>query len=195
MEPLHQKVTDALNTLLPSGAPRLVSRWNGRIEELVGQDDAAVIRRDGTIEVAARRLNDPDRWRTYLHELVHAHSPLSGQTDMEENLGWEEGVVEHLQRIIRPTVLQGRMDVDEAAIRATEPVWPYRPYIAAFDKLQRDLGVTDADAGRWYAQLLQKPVEGRRQFLAISVLRSPGRLKLMEAIGSANTVLRKNLRR
>lgn len=46
--------------------------------------------------------NNPLRWRTLLHEVLHSVSAGMTEQDYRRFRGWEEGVVEWLQRRWRP---------------------------------------------------------------------------------------------
>lgn len=198
MTPLAPRVMEALNSLPPSGSGLLVSRWNSKIDLFVPRDasqkDSGIIRRDGTIEIAARRIEEPERWRTYLHELVHAHSPLSSVTDYEDNIGWEEAVVEGLQRRIRPSILGKAISkANEAAILLEEKGWLHAPYMDALEKVRAAFEISDAGSGQWYAKLLALPIKERYGSLLKQAV-THGNRKALAQLAIANIQMTKRIR-
>ena len=46
-----------------------------------------------------------ERWMTLLHEVLHSVSVGFARDDYGQGPGWEEGVVEQMQRLLRPQAL------------------------------------------------------------------------------------------
>jgi len=83
----------------------LPSRWSGRVEILLEARYKGRKPFNCDILIAEDVARREERWRTLIHEALHAHSVGYNGTDYRALRGWEEGVVEHLQRLLRPTVL------------------------------------------------------------------------------------------
>jgi hypothetical protein len=84
----------------------LRSNWNGELI-LVPPDVRYKGLKPFTCAVHVRTdiATDDLRWRTLIHEAFHAVSTGYNQVDFDQNVGWEEGVVEQLQRIFRVRIL------------------------------------------------------------------------------------------
>ncbi|CAN5442267.1 hypothetical protein BH11ARM2_BH11ARM2_25600 [soil metagenome] len=81
----------------------------------------------------------PHRWRTVLHEAIHAFSEGYGPA-YALYLGWEEGVVELLQREMRFEVLtRAGILYDENAQKAAEQNQAYNKYVEALQGSQSRL--------------------------------------------------------
>lgn len=142
----------------------LHSRWNGRIVLL---EDAAMLPLLGRRVSGEKRwgcdillhsdfVNDPLRWRTLLHEVLHSVSVGMNEQDYRRFRGWEEGTVEWLQRRWRPRILRllGVGVLEEAFVMA-ERFWPFNKYLEALQVLQQAAGL---DAELFYRDLLRTPL-------------------------------------
>lgn len=81
------------------------SRWNGEviITDNPGIRGAKPFR--CAIVINAALANIDVRWRTLIHELLHTYSVGYDSQSYQEFRGWEEGVIEQLQRQLRPAIL------------------------------------------------------------------------------------------
>ena len=81
----------------------LTSRWSGEVE--LSQDARAFGRKPISCRIVLneRLADQPVRWRTLIHEALHLFSAGYDSQDYQAWRGWEEGVVEQLQRLFRPT--------------------------------------------------------------------------------------------
>lgn len=139
------------------------SRWSGRVEftddpEILGQKPFRCdVVLNGTL------LGQEARWRTLIHERLHSYSAGYNSPDYQAYVGWEEGVVEALQRRLRPKVL-ARLGVTvlEAVFEAEEVQHRYNRYIAALESLRR---ILNTEPGAFYLGLLAVPVRERPAFL------------------------------
>ena len=137
MDDLEKQVRDELAAI--SGALESIlgrrSRWNGEVEL---SDEAAVYGKalwSGGIVLNRRVAASEARWRTEIHEPLHTFSPGLTASAYLTLPGWEEGIVEQLQRSLRPGIL-ARLSVrvpDEVFI-AVEAGHEYNRYIAAFNR-------------------------------------------------------------
>src|SRR5207302_666536 len=77
--------------------------------------------------------------------------------------GWEEGMVEQLQRVLRGDVVAGlSVRLDEAALRSIDARSAYNGYVAALERLRTALG---AETRQWYLEVFARPVERRPRFV------------------------------
>jgi hypothetical protein len=116
------------------------SRWNGEIEL---SDDSSTHGKalwNGGISINRELAKTDLRWRTEIHEALHLFSVglnPQGYLDLE---GWEEGVVEKLQRLLRPRVLSSlSVSIPETIFAAVEAKHDYNSYIGALDGLREEL--------------------------------------------------------
>ena len=138
----------------------LTSRWNGEVE--LSQDARAFGRKPFSCRIVLneRLADQPVRWRTLIHEALHSFSVGYNSRDYQAWRGWEEGVVEQLQRLLRPFVL-ARISVlvDEVAFQSVEVDYTFNEYIEALEQLRQ---ATSASASReFYVDLLATEIKNR----------------------------------
>ena len=127
----------------------LRSRWSGNVILLAPPEIVAL---KGTLVSAEKRwacdvlvstaiVSSPLRWRTYAHEMLHSVSVGLNEADLGRFRGWEEGVVEQTQRLLRERVL-GLVGADtpEAAFFDGDRTWRLNHYIKALEELRLFLG-------------------------------------------------------
>ncbi len=136
------------------------SRWNGEALLESGLFFAGAARYNGSIGVSEKIFADLNlRWRTLIHEALHTFSPQYTHMTYLNTIGWEEGVVEQMQRLLRPAVLTAlQIEVSEKAVNAVEQAHPYNKYIAVLEDLRLRLG---EDPQRFYRTLLATPLTDR----------------------------------
>ena len=101
-------------------------------------------------------VNNPLRWRTLLHEVLHSVSAEMNEQDYRRFRGWEEGTVEWLQRRWRPEVLRlVGVSVPENQFAVAERLWPLNGYLEALQVLQEASGL---EAEPFYRDLLRTPL-------------------------------------
>jgi hypothetical protein len=99
------------------------------------------------------------RWRTLIHELLHSYSAGYNSPDYDAYRGWEEGVVEQLQRLLRQAALTRiGVAVTDAVFEDEEASHRYNPFIAALEALRAILGT---QAETFYLDLLAAPIRDR----------------------------------
>jgi hypothetical protein len=158
-----RSIEAALAELLPG----LPSNWNGQLTLADGRANGFLGKKlfSCGIEIDAALATDPLRWRTLMHEMLHAHSVGYRKTDFDDNMGWEEGVVEQMQRLLRPTILaKVSVPIDEELLRRADASHLYNPYIEHLEKLREGLGVEDATV--FYRELLGVPIKERAVHVA-----------------------------
>ena len=171
----------------------LPSNWNGNVELRVDAAwrGAKPFRCDIFLD-AARQAQEA-RWRTHLHEMLHAHSAGYTRYAFDAFPGWEEGVVEKLQRLLRPQMLARLSLAIPASVFETEEVaHEFNPYIAALDdlfQLVQRLGENETD---FYIALLATPLRDRMGWVMGrgSTLPTAERAAFLRAFGQASVILR-----
>ena len=171
---------------------RLESRWNGAAEWIQELGISGRKRYGCSIEVNSDYQNRDLRWRTMLHELLHAHSVGLNRGDLLLYKGWEEGVVEKLQRLLRNTVLsQLGVVVDETILAGADSVHRYNSYIAELERLRECFDTEDPTA--FYIDLLKTPLPKRPDRIKVNgeTLPSARRYVFDQTLMLCNARLRK----
>ena len=159
------QVRAELHRLLPvlSRLTGLPSRWNG---ELVLVPDAGFKGKklfSCSVLLDAALASRDVRWRTLIHESLHALSVGYNRMDFEALSGWEEGVVEQLQRLLRPEVLIALgVSLEEAVFAPAEAAHPYNRYIRVLEELRQGLNLPGK---AFYCGLLATPIKDRPAFV------------------------------
>src|SRR3712207_4697154 len=83
----------------------LQSRWSGRVELVPNAPFRGLKPYQCDICLNATLADRPGRWRTLICESLHAFSTGYNPTDYSALPGWEEGLNEQLQRVLRADVL------------------------------------------------------------------------------------------
>jgi hypothetical protein len=120
-----------------------------------------VIRPDGTIGILRPvwGAGGAVRYRTVIHEALHSFSPLMTPRQYQEMIGWEEGVVESLQRLLRPAVLRIMgLAIAESDFAPIDESHKFNAYIAALEELRIGTILT---ATEFNVRLLSTPIEQR----------------------------------
>jgi hypothetical protein len=130
----------------------LPSRWNGEVEIVDNPFHAALARFDGTIEISLATWAEPNRrLRTTIHEALHQISQPT-KAAYRHLPGWEEGVVEQMQRLLRKRVeTELGTNLDERFHLAVDAGHVYNEYIAALEDVRAALGEHE---NRFYRMLL-----------------------------------------
>lgn len=147
------------------------------------------------IVINASLAGQAERWRTLIHEMLHTFSEGYQPLDYMAFRGWEEGVVEQLQRTLRPVVLaELGVKVDEAIFTTVETSHEYEEYVRALEEMRKALGV---EAIRFYSDLLATPIRDRRQSVFEQGMALPEveRRAFLSAYSSGDAVLKTGARR
>ncbi len=163
-----EQVYEELERLTPSltELTGLPSRWNGQVE--LGQEEWFRGKKlfSCGIVIQAKLVTQEIRWRTLIHENLHSRSAGYNSADYNALIGWEEGVVEQTQRLLRPEVLaRVRVQVEEAIFREVEADHVYNRYIDALEDLRRSLSITKEQQTKFYVDLLATPIRDRAAFV------------------------------
>jgi len=135
------------------------SNWSGVVRLVQDADFKGQKPFQCDILLNANLVADDSRWRTLLHEALHSFSQGYNRDDFENFRGWEEGVVEKLQRLLRPGVLSVlAVTVEDKVFRALEERHLYNGYLEALAELQRISGQPEQ---QFYVDLLGTPIRDR----------------------------------
>ena len=137
----------------------LTSRWSGRVELVPDAGFWGKKLFSCAILLDAAIAQHPVRWRTLIHEALHSVSAGHIRADSDTLIGWEEGTVEQLQRLLRRRVLDALgVDVAEEVFAETEAEYPFNPYINALEDVRNVLETPPLD---FYLRLLNTPIAQR----------------------------------
>lgn len=138
----------------------LTSRWSGEVE--LSQDARAFGRKPFSCRIVLneRLADQPVRWRTLIHEALHSFSAGYNSQDYQAWRGWEEGVVEQLQRLFRPTIL-ARLSVtaDADVFKEAEVDYLFNKHIKALEQLREATGASEIQ--KFYLNLLATKIKDR----------------------------------
>jgi hypothetical protein len=183
MEALEAQIAGELRQILPiiEEVTGLASRWNGTLELVPEANFKGKKPFSCSILMETALARQDIRWRTSLHELLHSVSAGYNSGDYNAYLGWEEGIVEQLQRIIRPEVLE-RLGIvlPEEVFQSWETVHPYNRYIVALEQIRMVLQQPDRE---FYIGLLHTPIRQR----PVAIFEQGSRLSGAERIAFVRT--------
>ena len=130
-------------------ATGLPSRWNGGLLILAdGTDEAWAAQALPRVSYRAKKewncsitvmesvLQDNQRWRTLLHEILHSVSVGLTEPDYQRFRLWEEAVIESLQRLYRPLLFQHLgLILEEEQFQGLEATWRYNSALNALQQI------------------------------------------------------------
>lgn len=161
MDELTAQITDeiaAVTDFLEQWLGRR-SRWNGTVELSSASDNYGQALWNGSISIDRIVAQTDLRWRTLIHEALHHFSVGLTPPTYFELYGWEEGIVEQLQRIHRPEILLSQgMDIPQAIFAAAEKSHEFSEYVEALESLRLALGQPIFD---FYHSLLATSLKNR----------------------------------
>lgn len=136
------------------------SRWGGALELTESLFTSGVAHMDGRIEITRAVWRQPQyRWRTVIHEALHLYSPPYTSHEYAAAHGWEEGVVEQMQRLLRQDVLREiGVTMAEDAFAERDAAHEYNHYIRALESLRQPLKMSSLD---FFGRLLATPLPNR----------------------------------
>lgn len=171
----------------------LPTRWSGVVELVPEADFKGKKRFTCDIQIDAALADQDVRWRTLIHECLHAHSAGYIRTEFLKLPGWEEGVVERLQRIFRPVILASlNISVPEAVFSLPEANHAYNVYIEALEKIRTMLAISEV---QFYQDLLATPI-GSRPASTLKLIRQLPPARQYEAVvifSASNATLKARL--
>jgi hypothetical protein len=184
----------AIRTLLEP-MTGLTSRWNGKVVLVEAAEYRGLKPFHCSIYLRADLAGEPARWRTLIHESLHALSAGYNFADYQRYRGWEEGVVENCQRLLRPAVLEKlNVSVEESIFTEIEAANDFNRDIAALENVRLALGSSDRLA--FYLYLLRTPLKDRYASLLAQAMPEHGvtRAEALRALSEAHAILTTRLR-
>lgn len=199
LDKAHLKAHDELRRVdqVISEFTELPSNWNGNVELHYepGWRGMKPFRCDIRLDIDRQKLDA--RWRTHLHEVLHAHSAGYLRAAFDDYPGWEEGVVEKLQRLLRPRVVAHLgLELSETVFAQEDAEHDYNPYVEALDKLYRFLQLPHESETDFYVGLLSTPISQRIAWTITRGRKLPPEegSAFFRAFATANATLRRKLR-
>ena len=191
---LVAQIRAELEQLMPlvSALTKLPTRWSGVVELVAGADFKGKKRFTCDIQLAADLAAQDIRWATLIHESLHCHSAGYNGTDYRLYRGWEEGVVEQLQRLLRQTLLSRLgITLSEQVFWEADSRHPFNDRIEALEAIRRCLSLPEVV---FYGQLLGTPIAERfsatlRQIRGLS---APQQKDALQIFSASAAVLRKS---
>jgi len=145
-----------------AGIVNTTQHWSGQVHVIgMAQAPGYLGRKDWNCDITLRSDADVS---TLMHELLHGHSEGLTRQDYKQYPGWEEGVVEKLQRLLGPRVLTAAGETPVVSTHA------YNRYIRALDRLRKWSGLGEED---FYLQMIHTPLADRSG-LAVTMLVNKG---------------------
>ena len=144
---------------LVSALTGLPTRWSGVVELVEGADFKGKKRSVCDIQLAANLAVQDARWTTLIHESLHAVSVGYNLSAYQSLPGWEEGVVEQAQRMLRDEILaQIGIVLPNTLLVGLDGDHRYNVYIQALETIRLSLDVSEE---RFYLSLLATSLADR----------------------------------
>ncbi len=191
---LTAKVRAELEQIMPllSAYTGLPTRWSGVVELVPDADFKGKKRFTCDIQINADLASQEVRWLTLIHESLHAHSAGYNGTDYRLHRGWEEGVVEQLQRLLRPSLfpILG-INFTDVELREADRQHPFSDRVEALEAIRRYLPVLGLP---FYLHLLSVPISARPAavFKQVQQLPEPHRRRALYVLSASDVILRKS---
>jgi hypothetical protein len=185
-----------LQTLKPliESLTGLTSRWNGKVELVANATFKGLKPFDCAIWIGDTFVHPDERWTTLIHELLHSVSAGYNRFDFENCVGWEEGAVEMLQRMLRTEIFAalGLVLADDL-LQQLDANHPFNHYITALERI-RDAFVMERRA--FYIDLLSISIKERYGVLLTraNALTAPARLEAIRTLSAVQVTLRQGKR-
>ncbi len=184
----QQELADIVTVLVELTG--LSSRWSGHVELVPEADFKGRKRQICDIQIDAVLATQDARWATLIHEALHSVSAGYNGVDFRTSPGWEEGVVEMLQRMLRPTIL-ARLSINlgPSTFAHGEYQHQYNKYIEVLISLSQALNYDEA---QFFHDLLKMPISQRPTFVFGLGNQLPGqkRIDFFRLFSVANSVLK-----
>jgi len=191
---LEAQVRAELEAIMPlvSALMGLPTRWSGVVELVDTTEFKGKKRFSCDIQIAANLAEQYVRWPTLIHESLHCHSAGYNGNDYRDYRGWEEGVVEQLQRLFRSQILTAigvSMSGLETVFEVADSQHPFNDRVQALEAIRLCLMVPNLT---FYRQLLATPIAQRpaEVLRRIQLLPPPQRTRAFYIFSSSQAVLR-----
>lgn len=191
---LTAQIHGELTRILPviSELTGLPSNWNGELSLVPESEWNGVKLFSCGIVLNAPLMRQDLRWRTLIHEALHCVSVGYVRSAYELLRGWEEGVVEQMQRLLRPEALRRLgVSLDEQVFTSWEAKHEFNEYVLALEHIREGLG-SQTEAREFYQELLSTPLQGRPGLVFAYGGQSTGegRREFMHIFSKMNSVLK-----
>jgi len=166
------------------------SRWNGVVELSDDSSFYGKVHSSGNILIARTIVDLDVRWRTEIHEALHTLSEGLSPSDYVDFVGWEEGVIEQTQRLLRPELLlRLGVSISNSVFDLVEARHQYNSYISALESLRQQLGQASPD---FYIRLLTVPLKQRPGYIIREAqkLQTEEYAQFRRMFGTVSSVLR-----
>ena len=189
---LEAQVRAELEQIMPivSALTELPARWSGRVELVTGADFKGKKRFSCDIWIAADLAEQDDRWTTLIHEALHAVSAGYTPLEYESLRGWEEGVVEQMQRLLRPDIFSKLgVTVPAKTLLRLDDEHPYNGYIYALEQVR---AILIASKVQFYQKLLSTPLGLRPAVTLMQANSLPAqrRRNALDTVAAMNVILK-----
>ncbi len=171
----------------------LPSRWSGRVELVPNPTYKGAKSFSCLISLDVALADQDERWTTLIHEVLHSVSVGFGREDYEQGPGWEEGVVEQMQRLLRPQVLARlSVSIPQRVLNEADASHPYNSYLVALENIREAL---QTEKFPFYLRLLQTPIKGRIGIVlaGMHTMHGDDKNELVRVFAKANATLKKRL--
>jgi len=170
----------------------LPSQWSGRLELVPQAEFLGKKLYSCDILLNADLVQRPVRWRTLIHEVLHSVSAGYIRADYDALIGWEEGTVEHLQRLLRRQMLNA-LPVSAPERMFVEAGYAFNPYIDALEDMRNALKAPSLD---FYLRLLSTAIASRPGAVLGQAIAMPGaaRRDVIATLSRSNAILREVIR-
>jgi hypothetical protein len=189
---LEAQVRADLEAIMPlvSSLTGLPTRWSGGFEFVDTAEFKGKKRFSCDIQLNAALAEEDARWTILIHECLHAVSAGYSLLDYQDLLGWEEGLVEQMQRLLRRSVLAKMgVSVSDALLDSLDAGHPYNVYIRVLEVIRLSLAVSEV---QFYSQLLAMPLAERPTKMLMQAYQLPigQRQSTLRIVSVANAVLK-----
>ena len=162
------------------------------VELVEGADFKGKKRPTCDIQLASGLVAQDTRWTTLIHESLHAVSAGYNLTAYQSAPGWEEGVVEQLQRLLRGDILAHiRIAIPSTVLADLDAQHRYNVYIRALEAVRVSRGLPER---QFYLALLATPLADRpiKMLMQARQLPAPQQRSALEVISVSNATLKQS---
>ncbi len=188
------QVRAELEQIMPliSALTGLPTRWSGVVELVETLEFKGKKRHTCSIQLAVALVAQEARWTTLIHECLHAVSMGYSLNAYQSVPGWEEGVVEQLQRMLRNDILTRiGVVISKTVLTALDADHRYNVYIRALEAVRSSRGISET---QFYLSLLATPLMDRPTKMLMEAHQLPPgqRRAALEAVSVSNATLRQS---
>ncbi len=188
------QVRAELEQIMPlvSALTGLPARWSGVVELVEGANFKGKKHHTCSIQLASGLASQEARWTTLIHESLHAVSAGYSLTAYQSVPGWEEGVVEQLQRLLRGDILAHMgIAIPSTVLADLDARHRYNVYIRALEAVRSSRGTSET---QFYLSLLATPLADRPTKMLMEARRLPAwqRRDALEAVSVSNATLKQS---